>query len=210
MYTKVLKLYESRIVDSSLSKYIDVSFFVKFLLLMAGIYYFNVFYISVIDARGYIYSPFFDRHLNYFSLLRSSILHTANFFDHLYGLDSYVAEPYRLKLRNGHGVYVDLACLGYGVMSFWIAFILAHGGSWQKKLLWAAGGVVFLWFLNCCRVALLLFSITKRWNTEKWMDSHALFNLIVYSFIIAMVFLYYRLNKHPKNTGRQRQLRTSF
>lgn len=197
MYTRALKMYETRIVNSSLSRYVDVPFFFKFLVLMAGIYYFNVFYISIIDARGYIYSSFFDQHLNYFALIRASILHTANFIDHLYGLGSYVADP-SLKLPNGHGIYVDLACLGYGVMSFWIAFIVAHKATWQKKLAWAAGGVVFLWLLNCCRVALLLIAITKRWNTEKWMDSHALFNTVVYAFIIGMIYLYYQLDKRKK------------
>ena len=194
MYTKALKAYGARIENSSLSKYVDITFLMKFAFLMAGIYYFNVFYISIIDARGLVYSSFFDQHLNYFALLRASILHTANGIDHLYGLHSYVADP-RLKLPNGHGVYVDLACLGYGVMSFWIAFIVAHKANWYKKLAWAAGGVVFLWFLNCCRVALLLIAVTKRWNTEKWMDSHALFNLVVYAFVIAMVFAYYQFEK---------------
>ena len=190
-------MYASRIANSSLSRYVDVPFILKFLLLMGGIYYFNVFYISIIDARGYIYSSYIDQHLNYFSLLRSSILHTANLFDHWYGLNSFVAGATRLKLPNGHGIYVDLVCLGYGVMSFWIAFILAHHTSWQKKLLWSAGGVIFLWFLNCCRVALLLVSITKRWNVNKWMDSHTLFNGVVYAFIAGMIYLYYKQDK-PK------------
>ncbi|MBE7169232.1 MAG: exosortase/archaeosortase family protein [Williamsia sp.] len=202
MHTKAAQTYISKLAGSSLSKYVDVVFFLKFIVLMGGIYYFNVFYISIIDARGYIYSSFFDQHLNYFSLLRASILHTANFLDHLYGLDSYVADPYRLKLQNGHGVFVDLACLGYGVMSFWVAFILAHNNSWQKKLIWSVGGIVFLWFLNCCRVALLIVSIVKRWNTERWMDSHALFNLIVYSFIIMMIFFYYKLSKRKEGSSR--------
>ncbi|MBE7172000.1 MAG: hypothetical protein INR73_15545 [Williamsia sp.] len=194
MYTKVLKVYETKLENSNLSRYVDIAFLVKFAILMAGIYYFNVFYISIIDARGLIYSSFFDQHLNYFALLRASILHTANGIDHLYGLHSYVADP-RLKLPNGHGIYVDLACLGYGVMSFWVAFVVAHKAGWQRKLAWALGGVVFLWLLNCSRVALLLIAVTKGWNTEKWMDSHALFNLVVYTFIIAMVYLYYQIQK---------------
>lgn len=203
MYTKTLKAYETRIGSSSLSRYVDVVFLARFAVLMAGIYYFNVFYISIIDARGLIYSSFFDQHLNYFALLRASVLHTANGMDHLYGLHSYVADP-SLKLPNGHGIYVDLACLGYGVMSFWTAFIVAHKTSWQEKLVWVVGGVVFLWFLNCCRVALLLIAITKQWNTEKWMDSHALFNLVVYAFIMAMILLYYKLQKRIKSAPSRR------
>lgn len=188
-------MYVPRIIDNNLSKYVDVSFLLKFILLMGSIYSFNVFYISMIDARGLIYFPYFDQHLNYFSVLRATILHTANFIVHCFGFQSYISDIYTLRLYNGPGIHVGLPCLGYGVMSFWIAFILAHNITWQKKLVWATAGMLFLWLLNCWRVALILMAVNKHWDINRWMDNHTLFNRIVYLLILLMVCGYYQISK---------------
>lgn len=195
---KLANMYLSRIENyppvKYLSRYFDVSFLLKFLLLMTLIYSFNFGYMSLVDARGYLYSSYLDHQLNYFGWLRLAILHTANGMVHLYGLPSYVPDIYTLR-ATGHGVYVGLECLGYGMMSFWLAFILAHDTNWQTKVLWGIVGLVLLWLLNCVRVALLLIAVNKHFNVNKWMDNHTAFNIGVYILTLFMIYGYYRIRK---------------
>ncbi|MEO6915546.1 MAG: exosortase/archaeosortase family protein [Chitinophagaceae bacterium] len=183
-----------------LSKYFDVAFLLKFALLMTGIYSFNFGYMSLIDDRGLLYSGFLDQHLNYFAWLRATILYTANLMVHGFGLNSYISDIFTLKAPNGHGVYVGLPCLGYGMISFWLAFIIAQDKSWQQRLGWCIGGVLMLWLLNCSRVALLVISVQYRWNVNKWMDNHTAFNTAVYILTFVMIAGYYQITKNtPDN-----------
>ena len=101
-------MYLSRIANGGLSRYADVSFIIRFFVLMVGLYQLNMFCIHLVDPQHDLYNAFFDNHLNYLSLLRASILHASNVLAHCFGLNSYVGESHNLKIYGGHGVYVDL------------------------------------------------------------------------------------------------------
>ncbi len=197
----LIALYIDKLEKSRLSHFLDVRFVIRFAFFMTLIYGFNTLYVSVTDDRGMVYFPYFDQHLNYFSLLRSSILHMSDLIVHSFGYHSYIPDPTRLRMLGGHSVIVGVPCLGYGMMSFWISFVLAHFADWKRMLAWAAGGVVFLWLLNSTRVALLLIAVTNRWNVNKWMDNHTLFNNIVYLIIIGMICIYYKANKKKSSSS---------
>lgn len=171
-----------------LSKYFDVAYFIKFIIVLVAFYYFNILYLGVTDPKNY-YSPFLDRHLNYISWFISSILLTAKFINNAFGLDPVVAGI-KIGITKGASVLLNFACLGFGIMSFWLAFIIAHKGGWKKKLAWCLTGILTIWFINCWRIAILLLALQNRWKGNKYFDHHDLFNIAAYVLILKLIYLY--------------------
>jgi exosortase/archaeosortase family protein len=182
-------------LHKKLSKYVDVTFLLKFFILAGGLYYFNIFFIGITDPKGHVYSSFLANHLDYIAWLRSSLLHTANFITKAFGLNTYVADIYTLKVAYGRGIKIGLTCIGYGLISFWIAFIVAQNSIWIKKLIWSVLGLVAIWLINCVRVAVLLIALQNKWEVNKYIEHHDLFNLVAYLLILIMIYLYYTQSK---------------
>ena len=172
-----------------LIRYIDISYFVRFMLLFLALYYFNIFYLGITTAGGKFYSPFLEHHLNYINWIRNAILYTANFIDNILGVHSYVDGPQIIKSSSGVGVNVWLPCLGLGIISFWIAFVITQTNNWHHKLIWSLAGVVIVWFINCWRIALLLLSLDHKWKGNIFIDHHKMFNIVAYSVIIYLMYL---------------------
>lgn len=84
------------------------------------------------------------------------------------------------------------SCIGYGVMSFWAAFILANRGNWRKKTIWITGGLLCLWAINVLRVGLLLLAAKKNWSFPLGWDHHTWFNVVAYALIFGMIYFYDR------------------
>jgi exosortase/archaeosortase family protein len=167
-------------------------FIVKFVVLFAVLYGFNVLFIGITTPGGMGYSPFLDQHLNYIAWWRNLILHSSSILGHAFSLNSYVEEPFLLKTPAGARVRMVYSCIGYGVTSFWLAFVLANDGRWRKKLTWCLGGITAIFVLNSFRVMLLLMAIQNHWAANRWMDHHAMFNIVVYILIFVMIFFYTR------------------
>lgn len=177
-------------VERNLSKYIDVPYFIRFILLLLTLYYFNIFYISIIDKKGLIYSSFLDNHLNYISWLRNSFLYTSNLIVQAFGINSFVDAPYHLRTLNGSFVEMVYACLGFGLTSFWVAFVVSDKASLKRKIIWCTGGITCIWFINVWRVALLLIALENHWEINSILDHHTLFNIVGYSLIGFMISTY--------------------
>ncbi|MBC7887075.1 MAG: exosortase/archaeosortase family protein [Ferruginibacter sp.] len=191
-------------IKTELSKYIDVDYFVRFLLLLLALRYFNVFYIAIVDQKGLIYSSFLDNYLNYISWIRNSVLYSSNAITHAMGINSYVSLPFYLKTVNGSYVEMVYDCLGLGLMSFWVAFVVANKESLKRKITWCAGGIICMWFINCWRVALLLIALENHWKLNSILDHHTLFNIVAYSLILIMIYLYTKDGKKVKVTEKSR------
>ena len=177
-------------VEKKLSKYVDVSYCIRFILLLSSLYYFNIFYISVIDEKGLIYSSFLDNHFNYISWLRNSFLYTSSLIVQAFGIDSVVDAPYHLRTVKGSFVEMVYACLGFGLMSFWVAFVVCDKAPVKTKIIWCAGGILCIWFINTWRVALLLIALEHHWKVNALMDHHTLFNIVGYSLIAFLISRY--------------------
>lgn len=172
------------------SKYFDVRYFFRFVLLLAAFYYFNIFFIAITDYRGRVYSPFLEHYLNYVAWIRNLVLYTSNIIAHFFGLNSYVSFPYRLKISHGPSVEMVYECIGLGILSFWVAFIVAHKGGWRKKSLWCTIGIISICFINSWRVALLLIALQKGWKVNAYIDHHTLFNIVAYILIFILITIY--------------------
>lgn len=184
-----------------LNEYFDLTFFIRFILILLAFYYTYLICISIAKPDSRIHNEFLSNNFHFGNWIRITVLQVANQIDHLFGLDSYIVNGKSLRVVNGRGVLMARQCLGLEIMGFWVAFVVAHSSSWQRKLLWCFAGVGTIWFINCWRVALLLIALQNNWATVQNIDHHALFNIVAYAFILLLVWRYYKSNKEEaKNT----------
>jgi exosortase/archaeosortase family protein len=164
-------------------------FIVKFLVLFLGIHYFNEFFIGITAPGGW-YVSFLDHNLNYVAWLRHSILWGSKLICNLAGYDTYIDGPYHLRSVTGHGVQMVYSCIGLGIKSFWAGFVLAHNIPWKKKLTWTLIGLLVIWVINCCRVAIILIATINDRNINRFMEHHDFFNLVAYLFIFILIIIF--------------------
>lgn len=105
-----------------------------------------------------------------------------------------------IALQTGEAVRIVYSCIGYGVMSFWIAFVVANKGSLKKKTAWAVGGIFSLWVINVLRIVLILLSAKERWGAPLGWDHHTWFNISAYALIFGMIYLYDRSYRNESLT----------
>ncbi len=182
-------------MNSTLSKYIDVDFFKKFLIFLVLIHSFNTFNLAITVPGGSVYSSFLDNNLNYIAWIRSFILYMANVITHILGTNSFVDLPETLRAVHGSYVIMGSACIGLGLMSFWLAFVIANPGSLRKKIFWCITGILSILFINSVRAALLLIAINNHWKVNRFMNHHTMFNIVAYMLIGLLIYFFMTKNK---------------
>lgn len=100
-----------------------------------------------------------------------------------------------LRIRGGRAIIIAMSCVGYGVYSFWIAFVAANTGTFWKKTRWIFIGLLMLWFINVIRITLFLLAINKGWPMPLGIDHHTWFTIVAYGMIFILIWLY------DKNSG---------
>lgn len=175
---------------NNISGYIDVGYFIKFVIVLVGFYYFNLWFLGITDPQNF-YSPFLDHNLNYISWVTASILQTSNGIEHTLGIQSFVAGKL-IAVPKGAGVLLNYTCLGFGILGFWIAFILAHKINWKRKLFWCVMGMSAIWLINVGRITVLLLALQNKWKGNNYMDHHDMFNVAAYCIIFLLIYFYNR------------------
>jgi exosortase/archaeosortase family protein len=181
------------------SYYIDLSFLIRFFLSFVPFFYFNLFYLGITDPKNY-YIPFLDHNLNYIKWVTFSINYIAGLITNVVGIDP-IIDGKLIFVKNGPGVLLEYACLGFGIISFWVAFIIAHRTSWKYKLYWSLGGIMAIWFLNCMRIAILLIALENNWKGNPYFDHHDMFNLFSYVIICMFIYWFYSNSKKHEQVG---------
>ena len=177
-------------------------FIIKFLLLFALLYFFCIAHISITYRASNTFYVFLRDHLNYIDWLRYSALRTSKFFCQLIGVDSYIEDRIIIHVTNSpKKLHMGYDCIGYGVMSFWTAFIIANKTSLTKKIYWLIGGCFIIWIINCVRVAVLLTALKNNWPISKYLDHHTTFNIISYILILALIFTYIKFDRAAAKKG---------
>ena len=165
-------------------------FLVKFTVVFLLCYFGTLAIIGLSAEEAGYYSPFVSKYLNYVDWVRGSLLHASKFLLDLFGVDTYLANEYNLRKVNGRGIFIVYECVGYGIMSFWTAFLVASSGSFKRKLLWWVAGIFIFWVLNICRLSLLLVATNKNWAIPFGWDHHTWFNLVAYTVILIMIYYF--------------------
>jgi exosortase/archaeosortase family protein len=163
-------------------------FVILFLGLFFLLYYFNIFYMGI-TAPGNYYSSFLDEHLNYISGFRHILIAISAWVLRLFDYQVYTSDT-TLHALNAGGINVVYSCLGFGVMSFFTAFVIAWPErSVRSKLLFIPAGLLLIQILNIARFIL----ITLFWRQSPYrsmIDHHTLFNIILYGILLASIYFW--------------------
>lgn len=180
-------------------------YLVKFIVVFC-VCYFGTLAVIGLAAPGGLYSPFVEKYLDFVSWIKLSLIHATGFILSLVGIPTQTEPGFIIRFAGGNGVHIARDCVGYGVYSFWIAFVVANRGSLSKKSLWIIGGLFGLWFINVVRITLYLTSLNRGWPMPFGIDHHTWFNIFAYALIFLMIWIYDRsfslrkINK-KKTTG---------
>jgi exosortase/archaeosortase family protein len=164
--------------------------FLKLIGLALVLYYFTVAFNGVVSPEGTYYSAFLDHHLNFIDSFRGSIMFVANLITHSVGTNSYIANHQLMKVGKNIEFEIWLPCLGFGIISFWISFIVNSSSTLMRKSMWCVFGILSIWFINCLRIALFIISVDKNWPQNKLIDHHDMFNLVAYLLIVTLMYSY--------------------
>lgn len=160
------------------------------------IFYFGTLLIIGLSSKENMYSPFVANYLDYVTPLRNLILNSSNFLLKQFNYSTIWDDQFTLGIEGGKSVRIVYSCVGYGVMSFWAAFILANDGSVKKKTIWLFAGSAMLLILNILRIFLLILAVNAKSSFSFQLDHHVIFNVVAYALIFLLIFLYDRSKKH--------------
>ena len=176
--------------DMNWIKHFSLIYLVKLVGLTIILHYFYDRYLGIVSPGGSYYSPFLDHNLNYIRWVRDMLMNGSNFIANGFGTDSYISGLQMMNIGDAITVEVWPPCLGFGIMSFWTAFILTNTGNWKKKSLWWLVGISSICLINCLRIALLLIALDRNWAQNGSLDHHDLFNLAAYTLIGTLMYSY--------------------
>nr|WP_262714425.1 exosortase/archaeosortase family protein [Ginsengibacter hankyongi] len=155
-----------------------------------------------------MYSPFVEKYLDYVSWLKNSLINATAGILSIFNIQTLREPGFVLRIKGGRGVLIAMNCVGYGVYSFWIAFVAANTATFWKKARWMLAGLLILWFINVIRITLLLLAINKGWPMPLGIDHHTWFTIAAYGMIFILIWLYDRKsgNKILNNEKKGRNL----
>ena len=170
-------------------------FIAKFLGLF-GLFYYGTIAMIGLAAPGGSYSPFIAQYLDYVSWIKDSLMAGTGWLVGLFGYDT-VREPgFLVRIVGKRGVVIAMSCVGYGVYSFWAAYVLANAGSAGRKAAWVVGGVLLLWGINVGRISMFLVAINNNNTMPLGIDHHTWFTIVAYAFIFLMIYFYDKYNRN--------------
>ncbi|MEQ1553446.1 MAG: exosortase/archaeosortase family protein [Ferruginibacter sp.] len=173
--------------------------FLKFVFVFIAIYlfcYYGTLFITGLAVPGGYYSPFVKKYFDIAAWLRTSIIWGTKYVVSFFGTDTVRENEYVLRKVGGRGVRIVYACLGFAIMSFWVAYTVASSAKIKVKLYWLFFGLFLLWVINVVRISLVLASANKAWRFPFGLDHHTWFNIIAYLSIFIMIYFY---EKNIKN-----------
>lgn len=167
--------------------------FIRFLLVFGATFlfcYFTAQFITGLAIQGGLYSSFVEKYLNVASWLRSSLILATKWIVGFWGITAVRTDEYVLRIPNANGIRIVYSCLGFGVMSFWIAYITATTALLKSKIKWLLMGLLLIWIINVARISLVLVSGNKGLKFPFGWDHHTWFNIVAYCSIFAMMYFF--------------------
>ena len=167
--------------------------FVRFLIIFAAVFlicYYGALFITGLAVPGGLYHPIVEKYFNVAGWLRSSLIYGTKTFVSFFKIDTIRTSDYILRIPNGNGIRIVYSCLGFGVMSFWTAYIVATVALIKQKIIWLFFGLSIIWLINVIRISMVLIAGKKGWRFLFGWDHHTWFNIIAYLFIFILMFLF--------------------
>jgi exosortase/archaeosortase family protein len=145
-----------------------------------------------LSAPGGYYYSFVAENLDYVNGIKRSIIAAVGWLLGIFGFETKTEPRFLIRILNKKGVIIAMDCVGYGVYSFWIAYIAANTGRLLKKIIWIIGGLLLLWLINVFRISLFLITINKNQRMPLGIDHHTWFNIAAYLAIFIMMYFFER------------------
>lgn len=159
----------------------------------AGIFcvlYYGTLAVIGLAAPGGLYITWVDQYLDYVGWLKYSLMQGTAGLLWLANIPTHFEPGYLVRITGGRGVYIAMSCVGFGVYSFWTAFVLANRGTIGKKLFWVITGLLLLWTINTIRITLFLTAINRGWAMPLGIDHHTWFNIFAYGLIFILMYVF--------------------
>lgn len=177
-------------------------FIAKFLFTFGLLYLGTLAVIGLASPDGY-YSPFVDKYLDYISGIKNLLLYSTKAILSIFGIATNMEPDYAIRIVNGRGVWIAMDCVGYGVYSFWIAYIVAGTITIKKKMGWILGGLLLLFIINDIRITLFLVAINKGWPMPLGINHHTWFTIFAYGAIFTMMYFF---EKNVRKSSSQKKV----
>jgi exosortase/archaeosortase family protein len=174
--------------------------------LLAGWFYC---FIGITSPGGNTYSPILDHYFNAPRWLTWLIAKSSMAMLRLAGFTVYQRSHNNVTIMGSRGVTIIWACLGFGVMSFWTAFVTAHKATRQYKLKWCLSGIAIIIALNITRITLIAVANHYHWLSITSLEPHATFNIASYILLFLLVVWFIRRYKKDQKDKSCKPLATS-
>ena len=171
-----------------------VWFVVRFVAIFCLFYFGSLAVIGLTSPVGY-YSPFVDHYLDYVSGLKNGLLYGTKGLLALCGVATNIYSNFRIGFVDGQYVRIAMDCVGIGVYSFWLAYVLANRLPVKRAIAWSLGGLLILFTINTVRITLFLSSINEGWPMPFGLDHHTWFNIVAYIAIFILMWRFEKANK---------------
>ncbi len=165
-----------------------LSFVFKFLLFFF-LFYYGTEAVIALSAKEGQYSKFVADYLDYVSMIKRSLIWGTRLLLSFFDIDTYQLDPFIVRIKDGVGVRIAHGCVGYGVYSFWLAYVLANSWTVKLKVKLVIIGLFILWLINVFRISLLLQTMQHNQSMPLGLDHHTWFNIISYGLILLFLFL---------------------
>lgn len=172
-----------------------ILFLIKFIFFFVLFYFGTKYIISAATPDGRYYSPFVQHYFDYISWMRNLLLKGASIVAKLFGYATQFEDPFLIRIKNGRGVFVAYSCVGYGVISFWCAYVLANQWHTWLTLGWLMLGSILITIINILRIGLFLVAINQNRRFPFGIDHHTWFNIVAYIAIFMLIFFFEKKQK---------------
>jgi len=167
----------------------NIIFLAKFFGLFLVLYYGTYAFIGL-STEGDLYFPWL-KYIDYVSWYRHFLLKSAEHFLGVLGEYAFVEDRFYLNINGRLRIQLIYECLGIGVNSFWVAFVVTNKlGGKVYKVYWVLSGFLIITLLNISRIIVLGLALYNKWPLLAKIEHHTLYNYLVYVVIILMVWLY--------------------
>jgi len=166
-----------------------LKFFIKFIVLFL-FFYIGTEIMNGVSIQGGYYSQFVSKYLDYISLLKRLLLNNTKILLSLFDIETYQPGNFIIRIKDGMGGRIADGCVGYGVYSFWIAYVLANLFSFKRKIVMIIIGLIILWSINVTRISLLLVALNKQWSMPLGLNHHTWFTIVSYIAIFVMIYIF--------------------
>ncbi len=177
--------------------------FVRFVVLFLGAFsicYYGIKFINGLAVPGGAYSPFVEKYFNIASWMRSALMYCSKGILSLMHTQAFREDDYILRSSSGQGIRLVYSCLGFAVLSFWTAYMIATPAKRWFKIAWMIGGLLALFLINAIRLSLVLKAADAGKTFPFGWDHHTWFNIAAYLFIFILIFIFRAKNKYHEPT----------